>query len=122
MNFTHVMIKTNNIDKAAKFYIDIMDMDIVSKKTIGEMNLCFLKDKSNGLQLELMESSTDKCCEKPMHLGFVVESMEEFSKKIQKFGYKFSKEPFDITGHGSNVAFILDEDGYEIEIIEKVVW
>lgn len=122
MNFTHVMIKTNNIDKAAKFYVDVMDMDIVSKKTIGEMKLCFLKDKSNGLQLELMESSIDKSSEKPMHLGFVVESMDEFSKKIKEYGYQFLKEPFDITGRGSNVAFILDEDGYEIEVIEKVVW
>ena len=31
-------------------------------------------------------------------------------------------EPFDLNGKGTKIAFIKDPDGYEIELIEKVVW
>lgn len=122
MNFTHTMIKTNNLDAAVKFYCDVMDMKIAAQKSIGDIRLCFLSNSENSLQLELMETNEDLKNEKPMHLGFAVESMDEFAKKINNLGYKFSKEPFDITGHGSNVAFLYDNDGYEIEVVEKVVW
>lgn len=122
MNFNHVMIKTNNLDKAAKFYCDVMDMKIAVQKSIENTRLWFLSNSDNSLQLELMETNENLNCNKPMHLGFSVKSMDEFSKKINNLGYKFSKEPFDITGHGSNVAFLYDNDGYEIEVVEKVVW
>ena len=122
MNFNHVMIKTNNLDKAAKFYCDVMDMKIVVQKSIENTRLWFLSNSDNSLQLELMETNENLNFNKPMHLGFSVKSMDEFSKKINNLGYKFSKEPFDITGQGSNVAFLYDNDGYEIEVVEKVVW
>ncbi len=125
MNFTHTMIKTKNINKAIDFYTRIMDMKIVNQKEIGKTKLCFLAN-DNGFQLELMEDeklSIRHENKSTIHLGFVIdETMDEFSKKIKAYGYDFSKNPFDITGKGSNIAFMLDEDGYEIEIIEKVVW
>ena len=51
-----------------------------------------------------------------------IDSMNEFTRKLNSLGYSYLYEPFDLTGKGSMIAFIKDPDGYEIELIEKVNW
>ena len=43
-------------------------------------------------------------------------------EKLHSLGYEYLYEPFDLNGKGTKIAFIQDPDGYEIELIEKVVW
>ena len=56
------------------------------------------------------------------HLAFSVESLDEFTEKLHSLGYEYLYEPFDLNGKGTKIAFVTDPDGYEIELIEKVVW
>ena len=56
------------------------------------------------------------------HFAFSVKSLDEFTEKLHSFGYEYLYEPFDLNGKGTKIAFIKDPDGYEIELIEKVVW
>lgn len=127
MKFLHSMIRVKDIDASLKFYTEVFNMTISDKKRLEDCWLYFLSDEENICQIEL--TYNDETPEGGYtigsgfgHFAFSVESMQEFTKKINTLGYKYLYEPFDLTGKGSQIAFIQDPDGYEIEIIERVVW
>ena len=128
MKFLHSMIRVKDIDASLKFYTELLNMKVEKKKRLEDCELYFLNDEENsGPQLELTYND-----ETPQggyslgngfgHFAFEVKSLSEFTEKINKLGYKYLYEPFDLTGKGSMIAFIKDPDGYEIELIEKVQW
>ena len=116
MKFLHSMIRAKNIDDSLKFYTQLLNME-----------LYFLKDENNTCQIELTYNDDTPKDGYSLgngfgHFAFEVDSMVEFTKKMEKLGYKYLYEPFDLTGKGSLIAFVNDPDGYEIELIEKVEW
>ena len=54
------------------------------------------------------------------HIGFAVPDVDAACKRFEKLNVPFVKKPND--GKMKGIAFIQDPDGYEIELIEKVVW
>ena len=127
MKFLHTMIRVKDIDASLKFYTEVLDMKLDEKRRLDDCWLYFLSDKENTCQIEL--TYNDETPEGGYNIGngfghfaFAVESMDSFSEKIEKLGYKYLYEPFDLTGKGSKIAFMNDPDGYEIELIEKVEW
>ena len=127
MKFLHTMIRVRNIDKSLKFYTEVLNMKMDHKKRLEDCWLYFLTDESGTCQIELTFND-----ETPQdgydigsgfgHFAFEVESLNEFTQKINTLGYSYLYPPFDLTGKGSKIAFIKDPDGYEIELIEKVQW
>ena len=127
MKFLHTMIRVKNIEESLKFYTEVLNMKFDHKKRLDDCRLYFLTDESGVCQIEL--TYNDETPENGYNIGsgfghfaFEVESLENFTQKIEKLGYKYLYEPFDLTGKGSKIAFIKDPDGYEIELIEKVQW
>lgn len=127
MALLHTMIRVKDIEKSLDFYTNLFGMKIVEKRRLDDCWLYFLEDEQSGYQIEL--TYNDEIPQEGYvigsgfgHFAFGVESMDEFSKKLNEFGYNYLYEPFDLTGKGSSIAFIQDPDGYEIEIIEKVQW
>ena len=127
MKLLHTMIRVKDIEKSLKFYTELLNMNVVDKKRLEDCWLYFLSDEENTCQIELTFND-----ETPQngynvgngfgHIAFSIDSFEAFTKKLNENGYKYLYEPFDLTGKGSMIAFIQDPDGYEIELIEKVVW
>ncbi len=127
MKFLHTMIRVKNIDESLKFYTEVLNMKLDHKKRLEDCWLYFLTDESGCCQIELTYND-----ETPQggydigsgfgHFAFGVESLEDFTQKIEKLGYSYLYPPFDLTGKGSKIAFIKDPDGYEIELIEQVKW
>lgn len=127
MKFLHTMIRVKDIDASLKFYTELMDMHVVEKRRLEDCWLYFLSDKENTCQLELTYNDETPDGGYDIgnafgHLAFAIESFSEFTEKLNKLGYKYLYEPFDLTGKGSFIAFVNDPDGYEIELIERVVW
>ena len=127
MKFLHTMIRVKDIEKSLKFYTEVLDMKLDSKKRLEDCWLYFLSDEENTCQIELTYNDETPADGYTLgsgfgHFAFSVESLSEFTKKIEKLGYEYLYEPFDLNGKGSMIAFIKDPDGYEIELIEKVVW
>lgn len=86
-----------------------------------------MNDEDGTTQLEL--TANDETPEKGYepgsgfgHLAFSVKSLDKFTEKLHSLGYEYLYEPFDLNGKGTKIAFIKDPDGYEIELIEKVIW
>jgi len=127
MKFLHSMIRVKDINASLKFYTELLNMKIDHKKRLEDCELYFLNDESGCCQLELTYND-----ETPKegytngnafgHFAFAVNSLEDFTKKMNTLGYSYLYEPFDLNGKGSIIAFIKDPDGNEIELIEKVVW
>ena len=127
MKFLHTMIRVKDIDASLKFYTEVLDMALDKKKRLDDCWLYFLNDKEGTCQIEL--TYNDETPEGGYEIGsgfghfaFAVESLDDFSAKIENLGYEYLYEPFDLNGKGTKIAFIKDPDGYEIELIEKVVW
>jgi lactoylglutathione lyase len=127
MKLLHTMIRVKNIEESLKFYTELLNMKLDYKKRLEDCELYFLSDEEGTVQIEL--TYNDKTPENGYdlgngygHFGFSVESLDNFTQKMNELGYKYLYEPFDVTGKGSKIAFIKDPDGYEIELIEKVVW
>ena len=127
MKFLHSMIRVKNIDESLKFYTELLNMKVAEKRRLEDCWLYFLSDENNTCQIELTYND-----ETPKdvysigngfgHFAFGIDSMNDFTEKLNKLGYKYLYEPFDLTGKGSTIAFIQDPDGYEIELIERVNW
>lgn len=127
MKFLHSMIRVKDIDASLKFYTELLNMKLDEERRLEDCTLYFLSDEDKTCQIELTYND-----ETPTngyengnafgHFAFSCESLDEFSEKVNKLGYKYLYEPFDLNGKGSKIAFINDPDGNEIELIEKVVW
>lgn len=127
MKLLHTMIRVKDIEKSLDFYTKLFGMELAEKRRLEDCWLYFLTDKESGQQIEL--TYNDETPENGYEIGsgfghfaFGVDSMDEFTKKLNSLGYSYLYEPFDLTGKGSLIAFIKDPDGYEIELIEKVQW
>ena len=127
MKFLHTMVRVKDIEKSLAFYTDVLNMKLDHKKRLEDCWLYFLTDEENTCQIEL--TYNDETPEGGYELGsgfghcaFSVDSLDEFTDKINKLGYSYLYPPFDLNGKGSKIAFINDPDGYEIELIEKVNW
>ena len=127
MKFLHTMIRVKDIDASLKFYTEVLDMELDHKKRHDDCWLYFLNDKEKTCQIEL--TYNDETPENGYEIGsgfghfaFAVDSLNDFTTKINKLGYEYLYEPFDLNGKGTRIAFVQDPDGYEIELIEKVVW
>ena len=125
MKFLHTMVRVKDIEKSLAFYTDVLNMKLEHKKRLEDCWLYFLSDEENTCQIEL--TYNDETPENGYDLGsgfghfaFSVDSLDEFTQKINKLGYSYLYPPFDLNGKGSKIAFIADPDGYEIELIEKV--
>lgn len=127
MKLLHTMIRVKDAKKSIKFYTELLNMTIDKRKRLDDCELIFLTDEDGVNQLELTYND-----ETPKdgyelgngfgHLAFSVKSLDEFTEKLHSLGYEYLYEPYDLNGKGTKIAFIKDPDGYEIEMIEKVVW
>jgi len=124
MEFLHTMVRAKDIEKSLNFYTELLEMKLVKEKQFDDCTLSFLTDKNGIVQIELMYNN-----EAPEngyelgtgfgHFAFKVESMNDFTIKLQKLGYNYSREPYKLSSKGSTIAFVKDPDGYEIELIER---
>lgn len=124
MKFLHTMVRVKDIKKSLEFYTKLFDLELASEKRLDDCILYFLSDKEGYTQIELTYND-----ETPKngyeigtgfgHFAFATESMDEFTKKLNKLGYEYLYEPYKLSAVGSTIAFIKDPDGYEVEIIEK---
>ena len=126
MKYLHTMIRVKDIQKSLDFYTKVLNMNIDSKMRLDDCWLYFLSDNDKTCQIELTYNDDTPKDGYEIgsgfgHFAFSIDSLDDFTEKISKLGYEYLYPPFDLNGKGSMIAFIKDPDGYEIELIEKVV-
>lgn len=131
MKFLHSMIRVKNINESLRFYQELIGLKLLAKNSLEDCDLYFLGDDENSCQLELTYNydtpeqgyEVGSCFG---HFAFETEDMSLFTEKVNKLGYNYLWEPFELSIKDDEgnievklISFIKDPDGNEIEIIQK---
>ena len=117
----HTRYRVSDLERTIKFYKDVLGLQEVRRhKSPRGSELVFLKAPQSEELIEI-------CCfpaSGPVHvqpdlthLGFEIESLEEFCRHLAAQGLKYSDGP-TLRPDGGGFAFIDAPEGYEIELIE----
>ena len=120
----HTRYRVNDLERTVKFYRDILGLQEVKRhKSPRGSELVFLKAPESEELIEICYfpgSEPVNCQADLTHLAFSVDSLEEFAKHLAKHGLKFSDGP-TTSSTGTTFAFIDAPEGYEIELIQRVL-
>lgn len=118
----HTRYRVEDLEKSVKFYRDVLGLDEVRRhESPRGSKLAFLKAPESEELIEICffpNSGPVNVQEDLTHLGFEVDSLEEFGKHIANLGVEFSDGP-TMKETGGGFAFIDAPEGYEIELIER---
>ena len=86
MKFLHTMIRVKNIEESLKFYTELLDMEIDSKRRLDDCWLYFLSDKEKTCQIELTYNDDTPKNGYEIgtgfgHFAFSIKSFDEFTQK-----------------------------------------
>ncbi len=124
MRILHTSITTLDMDRALRFYTEVMGLRFVRRREIAENNaeIAFLQDDDSGAQIELTwwRGKTEMAEGDQLdHIAFAVDDMDAAITHFREQGVTIAKEPYGLKGGSSRIAFITDPDGIWLEIIER---
>ncbi|CAE6350990.1 lactoylglutathione lyase [Rhizoctonia solani AG-1 IB] len=143
--FNHTMIRVRDPKVSLQFYTEILGMELISKGEFSDFTLYFLgydhsdgkatteeKEKGRFSREGVLELTHNHGTENNPefkgyasgnsdpgkgfgHIAIAVDDVEAACERFEKLGVMFKKRPSD--GKMRHIAFILDPDGYWIEIV-----
>lgn len=142
--FIHSGITVKNLEKSLEFYVDLLGLELLSTQTVKEdyifdiveipglkeVKIAFVK-VPGGNVIEILEyrgiktysGSARSCDYGTGHVCFKAENLNDLFNSLRKKGVNFqSKEVVNITtgtNKGAKAIYMLDPDGYIIELMEK---
>ena len=126
MKFLHTMIRVGDLDKSIKFYTENFGLKLLRKTDYlgGRFTNVFIGygDENENTVIELTHNWDTESYELGDgfgHLAFGIPDIYACCDKMRTDGVTISREPGPMK-HGTTViAFVVDPDGYKIELIEK---
>lgn len=125
MKFLHSMIRVKDEKESIHFYCDFLELQKGERIRLEDCYLQYLTDKNTNTQIEL--TINDEIPENGYktgnafgHFAFECDNLDKISEKLNTFGYQWEVEPFYMPQIKTRIAFLLDPDNNEIELIEKI--
>ena len=126
MRILHTMLRTGDLDRSIRFYTEVLGMKLLSRKDYpdGKFTLAFLGYGRNPehAEIELTHNWGVDKYELGTAYGHVALGVEDIYKvcdQIRAAGGTITREPGPMK-HGTTViAFVVDPDGYKVELIEE---
>ena len=125
--YLHTMMRVNDLDESINFYSKIFGMKLLRKSDYpdGKFTLAFLGygDEKNNTVLELTHNWDQE--EKYNlgnawgHIAIGVENIYEFCRELEKNNVNVTRKPGPMKHGNTVIAFLLDPNGYQIELIQK---
>jgi lactoylglutathione lyase len=145
--FNHTMIRVKDPKVSLQFYTEIIGMDLLSEKKFDSFTLYFLafdhsdgkltgeaKEASRFTREGILELTHNHGTESDPdfkgyasgnaepgrgfgHIAITVDNIENACARFENLGVAFRKKPSE--GAMRHIAFILDPDGYWIEILPR---
>ncbi|WP_025673226.1 lactoylglutathione lyase [Salinivibrio socompensis] len=122
----HTMIRVGDLDRAVKFYTDVMGMRLLrtNENEQYKYSLAFVgySDESDGAVIELTynwgESEYDHG-NAFGHIAIGVDDVYATCEAIRQAGGNITREPGPVKGGSTEIAFVTDPDGYKLELIQN---
>lgn len=125
MQFLHTMIRVKDLEESIKFYCGVLGMKLLRKKDYpsGRFTLAFVGsgDESENTVIELTYNwDTHKydLGNAFGHLALGVKDIYKTCDDLRAKGAKIVREPGPMKHGGTEIAFIEDPNGYQIELID----
>lgn len=126
MRILDAMLRVGDLDRAIRFYTDVLDMQLLSRKDYpeGRFALAFVghQPEADGAVLELTYNWVVDRYEIGTgfgHVAIAVDDAYAACERVKQRGGKVTREAGPMK-HGSTViAFFEDPDGYKIEFIAR---
>ena len=125
--YLHTMMRVNDLDESINFYSKFFGMKLLRKSDYpdGKFTLAFLGygDEENNTVLELTHNWDQE--EKYNlgnawgHIAIGVENIYEFCRELEKSNVNITRKPGPMKHGNTVIAFLLDPNGYQIELIQK---
>ena len=127
MRLLHTMLRIIDLDRSVKFYTELLGMKLLRQKDYpdGEFTLAFLGygNEANNTVLELTHNWNTSGYEKGNafgHIAIAVKHIYQACQHLRERGVEIVREPGPMKNDRAEViAFIIDPDGYQIELIER---
>jgi lactoylglutathione lyase len=126
MRILHTMLRTGDLDRSIRFYTEVLGMKLLSRKDYpdGKFTLAFVGYGKNPehAEIELTHNwGVDKyeLGTAYGHIALGVQDIHKVCDQIRAAGGTITREPGPMK-HGTTViAFVMDPDGYKVELIEE---
>jgi lactoylglutathione lyase len=117
----HTRYRVSDLERTIKFYKEVLGLQELRRhKSPRGSELVFLKTPESEELIEICSfPASGPVHVQPdlTHLGFEVDSLEEFGRHLASLGLKYSEGPTLRPG-GGGFAFIDAPEGYEVELLE----
>lgn len=122
MRFEHIGIYAKDVDALAKWYCDVLGLNVVRKlEKAGRPPIYFL-GSPEGFEVEILPSAADRKergVEDPgfSHIGIVVQNFDETASYLQSKG----SAPFGVKRTSMNwqIGYAKDPEGNVLEIVKR---
>ena len=125
MRILHTMIRVGDLERAVRFYTDVLGMNVIRRTDRPEQKytLAFVGygDEGRGAVLELTYNyGVDRYDVGSGfgHIAIEVDDAAAACDAVRRKGGTVTREAGPVKGGTTVIAFVQDPDGYKIELIE----
>lgn len=120
MKFCWTTINVTDMDRSISFYRDIVGLRVVRRvEPNPDMELAFLGEGDTQVELICHKDAAEVELGKDISLGFVVESLDDFSEELKTKNIGIHSGPFQPNPF-IRFLFVLDPDGLKIQFVENI--
>ncbi|MBT3065735.1 lactoylglutathione lyase [Rhodoferax sp. U11-2br] len=127
MRILHTMLRVGNLQRAIDFYTQVLGMTLLRQSDNPEYkySLAFLGFEGGNpgqAEIELTYNWGVESYEMGTaygHIALGVPDAKAACDKIRAAGGKITREAGPVQGGSTVIAFVVDPDGYKIELIER---
>ncbi len=122
VHYLHTMIRVRDLDAAIAFYTGVFGYAPRARRPGPEgSEIAFLRLGDDPGELQLMQvpgGAAFQVPERLMHLAYRVDDLDAMLATVTAAGATIAKGPYTLPS-GSQVAFVRDPDGYDLELVQK---
>jgi len=126
MRLLHTMLRVGDLQRAIDFYTRVLGMKLLrtTERPEQKYSLAFVGYGSNPDHAEIELTYNHGVSQYELgtaygHIALGVDDAYATCEKIRAAGGKITREPGPVQGGATVIAFVVDPDGYKIELIQR---